>query len=358
MDKEILLTKDFFKDQELNYAFDNLTKVLNREMIVSYMQYLIDNKKPFSVCLCDVDNFKNVNDNYGHLVGDVVLVKLSEKLVDVVGNEGVVGRYGGDEFMIILEGITEYNDVWRICHNINLALPQIVFDNIEELSITITNGISRFPQDGKNYEEILSTADKALYRGKMKGRNCFIIYVAAKHANILLKSNNDSTLSSMDLINQVMNIIMCDKPLKDNIKALIKYFSSSIMMEHICIETEGNMYFSTVHSLSKVKSFNYIPVDEYRNHMNSSGIVYINNRKTVLQVGSVKFHKELMASKVMSTMAVSIQCHNKFYGIIRADSANIARIWQAGEMDLFLIAAKLIGFILYKNNLELDEILK
>ena len=191
----------------------------------------------------------------------------------------------------------------------------------------------------------------------MKGRNCFIIYVAAKHANILLKSNNDSTLSSMDLINQVMNIVMCDKPLNENIKMLVKYFSSSIMMEHICVETNDHMYLSTVHTLSKVKSFNYISVDEYRNHMNSSGIVFINNRKTVLQIGSVKFHKMLLESKVMSTMAVAIQYQNQFYGIIRADSANIARIWQAGEMDLFLVAAKLIGYILYQKNKTLDDIL-
>ena len=189
MNIDKLNSLSYFKEQDLEFAFDGLTKVLNREMITSYLSYLIQNKQVFTVCLCDIDNFKSVNDNYGHMLGDEILQIMAENIEQTVGDKGVVGRYGGDEFMIILEGITEYNDVWEVCHKMNVSAGRIKYEKAEELNVTLTTGISRYPIDGQTYEELIGKADRALYRGKMKGRNCFIIYLAAKHSNILIEPN-------------------------------------------------------------------------------------------------------------------------------------------------------------------------
>ena len=110
--KEVLKDNPFFKNQNLDYAFDSLTKVLNREIISSYVRYLIQENIPFSICLADIDNFKYVNDTYGHMMGDQVLYEFAQKIVASVGEKCVVGRYGGDEFMIIATGISEYQDIW------------------------------------------------------------------------------------------------------------------------------------------------------------------------------------------------------------------------------------------------------
>ena len=165
MNLEKLSTIEYFKDLDSQYAFDGLTKVLSREMITNYLAYMVQSKKPFTVCLCDVDNFKSVNDNYGHMLGDEILPKIAESIENTVGNKGVVGRYGGDEFMIILDGMTEYNDVWEVCHKINVTAGRLKYEKAEELNVTLTTGISRYPIDGQTYEELLSKADRALYRG-------------------------------------------------------------------------------------------------------------------------------------------------------------------------------------------------
>lgn len=136
MNNEKLSSIEFFNNQDLEFAFDGLTKVLSREMITSYLSYLIQNKKTFTVCLCDVDNFKSVNDNYGHMLGDEILQILAANIEKTVGNKGVVGRYGGDEFMIILDGITEYNDVWEVCHRINVSAGKLKYEKAEELNVT------------------------------------------------------------------------------------------------------------------------------------------------------------------------------------------------------------------------------
>ena len=357
MINEKLSSIEFFNNQDLEFAFDGLTKVLSREMITSYLSYLIQNKKTFTVCLCDVDNFKSVNDNYGHMLGDEILQILAENIEKTVGNKGVVGRYGGDEFMIILDGITEYNDVWEVCHKINVSAGKLKYEKAEELNVTLTTGIVRYPIDGQTYEELLSKADRALYRGKMKGRNCFIIYLAAKHANILIEPNKEKLYSSMEMLSRVFNILNAGDDLKRNIKSAIQYLSSYLMIDHICLQSMSKICVEQIHSLSVVKEFEFIDNDLIFREMNSSGLFFLNARKTLMQTGSTTLHALLKNQQIYSFLSFKIESNGKQYGIIRADSTNI-KVWQAAEMDLFVVAAKLIGVLLDKANTDLDELFK
>ena len=137
---------DFFKNQDLQYAFDGLTKVLNREMISSYLAYLVQAKSPFTVCLCDVDNFKSVNDNYGHMLGDEILQIIAADIENTIGLKGVVGRYGGDEFMIILDGIITYFVPYYM-YKLNIFYPMLMpmraLTTKEALKTSIQNGLTR-----------------------------------------------------------------------------------------------------------------------------------------------------------------------------------------------------------------------
>ncbi|MGM9969918.1 MAG: GGDEF domain-containing protein [Anaeroplasma sp.] len=357
MNTEKLEKIDFFHGQNLQYAFDSLTKVLNREMITAYLAYLIQNKCPFTVALCDIDNFKNVNDNYGHMTGDEVLAIFADHIENSVGEKGVVGRYGGDEFMVILEGITEYNDVWCVFHTINVNASKLSFPNVDDLNVTLTTGISRYPLDASTYEELLETADKALYRGKKKGRNCFIIYLAAKHSKILLKSDKEKTFSSMDMLATIFKILTLDRSLKQNIESILQYFSSYLMLDHLCIESPNKVCKEIIHPLCKNNSFEFIPIDLFIKEMNGNGLFFVNNRRTLIQISSKDLHVELKNQSIMSSLAIKIECNDFTYGILRIDACN-GRIWQSAEMDLFVVAARLIGLLLYKANTTLNDLFK
>ena len=89
----------FFKDK-LDKV-DELTKVFKRDVIVSYVEKLISENIPFDISILDVDNFKYVNDGYGHLVGDKALIEIAKRIEELLGDQGVVGRYGGDEFIMV-----------------------------------------------------------------------------------------------------------------------------------------------------------------------------------------------------------------------------------------------------------------
>lgn len=356
MNIEKLKSLEFFKDQDLQYAFDGLTKVLTREMITSYLAYMVQSKKPFTVCLSDVDSFKSVNDNYGHMLGDEILQVIGAEIEKTIGDKGVVGRYGGDEFMIIFEGMTEYNDVWEVCHNINVSVGRLKYEKAEELYVTLTSGISRFPIDGQTYEELLSKADRALYRGKMKGRNCFIIFLAAKHSNIMIQNNKEKLYSSMEMIARVFNILTAGDDLKRNIKSVIQYLSSYLMIDHICVQSSNKICVDQVHALSVIKDFEFIDNELIYREMNSSGLFFLNARKTLVQTGSLNLHSQLKNQQIFGLLAFKIEA-NGAKGVLRADSTNI-KVWTPAEMDLFVVTAKLISVLLTKNGLTLDDLFK
>ena len=357
MELEKLQEMEFFKDQDLAYAFDGLTKVLDREMILNYARFLIKKKIPFTICLADIDNFKNVNDGYGHMMGDIVLARFAKHINDIVADRGVVGRYGGDEFMMILPNITEYNDVWSICHEINMKTNEVKFDRAEDLFIILTTGISRYPIDGRDFDTLLATADKALYRGKMKGRNCFIIYLAAKHAQIMLKTDTEKSYTSMEMLSRVMNIMTKNKDIKANIDSVLRFFISYLQEDHCAIECDTKTCAEAKHVLCTTGNFRHIDPKLTRREMNSYGLMFLNNTKTLLLINSKPLYEELKEQNILSLFSFDIKYGDKVYGVLRVDSPN-QRVWQAKEMDLFTVAAKLIAYELYNQNTTLEELYK
>ncbi len=347
----------FFKDINLQYAFDCLTKVLNRKIITSYVEYLVETKTPFTLCLSDLDNFKNVNDSYGHMFGDEVLETFAETICKTVGDKGIVGRYGGDEFLIVLPNINEYDEVWQICHSLNVNVGHIKYEKVPELITTCTTGISRYPIDGAEYDEIFTTVDKALYRGKSKGRNCFIIYLASKHANISIEKIRENQYNSMEMLTRVFDIITADKNVTKSFSNLLQYLSTYLIIDSISLDSHKKTKLEFIHPQCKTKEFGFVEPSLYEIEMNSFGMFYLNSRKSLLQINQPKLFNELKEKNIYAIAAVKIICNGSDYGLIIAKSTN-NRIWQPFELDLLVVAAKLIGQVLFYNNITLDDIEK
>lgn len=155
---------------------DELTGVFNRRFINERLPAALHssklNNKPLSVMMLDIDHFKLINDKYGHLAGDAVLVQFSKLLKNRVESEiGWVARYGGDEFLILLNGISA-DDAFNIAKDLREQICENTFiykDNIIEVRVSI--GVY-FCDDSKiTPEEVINNVDKKLYLAKEKGRN-------------------------------------------------------------------------------------------------------------------------------------------------------------------------------------------
>lgn len=153
---------------------DSLTGILNHTSILQHLDLEIDRAlrqhSNLAFIMIDIDYFKKVNDTYGHPAGDLVLKKLASMLETQLRKFDSIGRYGGEEFAIILPH-TDKEQALEICNRLRTNFSELVFHcNEESFSVTFSAGISFFPGTN-NLKDLVQNADQALYKAKLNGRN-------------------------------------------------------------------------------------------------------------------------------------------------------------------------------------------
>jgi len=159
---------------------DALTGLYNRRFMDDALQRELAraNREEQSVCvlMLDVDHFKNFNDTYGHEAGDQVLVMLGNLLLTNVRESDFACRYGGEEFVVILPGVS-VEDGWHRAEHLRLEFVSRGSQS-EALRATVSIGLAAFPQHGLNGDELLRAADNAMYAAKNAGRNCVRVAIS------------------------------------------------------------------------------------------------------------------------------------------------------------------------------------
>ncbi len=170
-----LILRDITEDVRLS-TIDSLTNIFNKRFINEFLMKEIERSRrsnhKFSIVICDMDDFKSINDTYGHLSGDIVLKSFAEIITATIRNLDVVGRYGGDEFMIILPEAasdTAFGIIDRLRHEIENHEMTVHKNN--KVKITASFGIATFPDDGMSSDDLLISSDERLYKAKSYGKN-------------------------------------------------------------------------------------------------------------------------------------------------------------------------------------------
>ncbi|MBQ7159473.1 MAG: GGDEF domain-containing protein [Treponema sp.] len=163
---------------------DALTQVYNKKTITAYVEHRFKAKlnDSFALVIVDLDHFKPVNDMYGHLAGDRVLARAAAKIKEVVGGDGVVGRFGGDEFMLLLNGVENVQILRGMLRALLVQIEKEFLGNFEGIDLTCSIGAAVYPANGETYDELFRKADFCLYRAKDKGRNRYVFFRDDLHA--------------------------------------------------------------------------------------------------------------------------------------------------------------------------------
>ncbi len=158
---------------------DALTGIANRVLFVERLNHAVCERKPFAVCVFDLDRFKLINDSLGHGAGDALLKHVAARLLSIVRSTDMVARAGGDEFLLLLRNLSSAEEIEALIARWMSSLSQPYRLTGLELHVSPSIGIARYPNDGTGAEELLARADEAMYFAKRSGRKTFRFFDAS-----------------------------------------------------------------------------------------------------------------------------------------------------------------------------------
>jgi len=171
--------------------FDSLTGLPNRFLSLDRLKQLLHkakrNNKLVAVLFLDLDDFKKVNDSLGHDTGDQLLIKAAERLSHQLRSGDTVGRLGGDEFIVLLGGLNKQEEVQHIAHNLLKQFRKAFNVDDREFILTLSIGISIYPDDALSSSDLLQKADVAMYHSKSQGRNTYTYFTAQMNQDLTRK---------------------------------------------------------------------------------------------------------------------------------------------------------------------------
>jgi diguanylate cyclase (GGDEF)-like protein/PAS domain S-box-containing protein len=178
-------------EQQLAYqaTHDALTGVSNRSALLLQLDELLVYARryqvPCWVAFLDLDRFKQINDRFGHRAGDTLLAAITTRLRQLLRQDDIIGRYGGDEFILVLRGGADSILTPQLLERIMQVVCEPVEVDGHALQVTCSLGIAAFPDDGDSGRILLERADAAMYRAKESGRNLYQLYNGEIHARLL-----------------------------------------------------------------------------------------------------------------------------------------------------------------------------
>lgn len=250
------------------------TDLLNKKAITNYARKLIDKRvgHKVTIAIIDIDDFKSVNDTYGHMFGDEVLRDVAGILKNTVGRNGLCGRIGGDEMFIVMEHLEDDESIRTVFRTIKNNVSWLYHNDPRNINkITCSIGAASYPDDAKDLDTLFSIADKMLYLAKEKGKNRYIIYRPDLHERYILGENPTATTEKvfykyrkLRIVNNFIQQYICHYKSK---KECLEMVMSAFEMDSIFLY---DMYAGTRYVLSGnvpeyeengefLKEDNYIP---------------------------------------------------------------------------------------------------
>lgn len=345
------------KEREIDkIGRDALTGLLSKESIVKYATTLINKKPDFfvNIVVIDVDNFKLINDNFGHLFGDEIIKAVSSTIEEIVNGRGVVGRFGGDEFVIVFSGFNDNMELRSYLRAIRMTIAEKFKGVKGEVDLSVSMGTAKYPTDGSSYEELFENADNCLYIAKKKGKNRYIIYdEVVSTANFEKKDKQnigviESREKLADVVCGIFDILL--KKRKEGIEEVIGIFGKYRDLSRIVLffgkELERVALWGDKRYV--YDDAKYIYKGSYLTNFNSNGVFVIHSSASIEGKNS-EVYSDFSAQRIYSAVQCLIRDDKgDVIGFISFEKSFQRKGWTENEIYNFTIISHLIGEILKK----------
>ncbi len=330
--------------------YDPGTGLFNKRAIYDLTVGLMHNRsiKSLTFAIIDLDNFKYVNDTFGHHFGDEVLKKTADIIKEAVGENGLCGRIGGDEMFIVLENMKDRNQIRSILRDIRSNVEWSYKGIKDDLEISCSIGAATYPIDGKNYDDVFNLADKMLYLAKEKGRNRYIMYIPELHSKYVA-GTGEAISNRYDLIrenqtllvNELMENILINRNM--TINEIGEMIGHNFSLEDISIFTGENFERKAIFGILQDAHINtkVFEVDRFNDIFNANNVFVIDNVNTIRGKAPM-LYVEMIKAKICASVIYCLGGVKKPFGYIFYNKSKFAKKWTSSEIAYLTIIAKII----------------
>lgn len=349
---------------------DSLTKLLNkhagRKQAEEYFSRFPDGVSS-AMMIIDLDNFKQVNDQYGHLFGDAVLTKVAREIKKLFRNQDIVSRIGGDEFLVLMRGVADRKLVESRCQRLLNMFRAVLQDQKVKLPLSCSIGIALSPEHGKTYYELFNRADQALYWAKAKGKNNFVIYdekdekhgfrqATASAVNNRIDSDEEPGLADDNLVRYAFQRLYGSKNVERSVNDILELVGRKMNVSRVYVfeNSDDNRFCSNtfewcnegitpeIGNLQKISYETDIP--NYEDNFDEQGIFYCPDINDL-----PKQTYDIVAPQgIKSMLHCAIRDGGVFRGYIGFDECVEQRYWTKEQIQTLTYFSEMLSLFLLK----------
>ena len=338
---------------------DYLTGVLTKAEITNLAINTIDVKKTPNVTLAiiDIDFFKKVNDVHGHMMGDEVLKAVASIIKNEVRDGGLVGRFGGDEFLVIFYDAYDMENMRERLRSIKngVASSTIKSENGEDISVTLSIGCAAYPKDADNYEDLFFLADFGLYRAKEKGRNRYIIYGKDKHGTLEEIKNTKMTVNTLnsrgDMSPAELTCAMMDKVYTGqnySLDTLLDDIAVNMNIQRVMLYAGANHELAGMAGGSRLSKAtieatkDYLDMPELQKMYDDTGMIVLDNTRK-FESTSTALYEKLTAQSIISFVHIRFKDKSGTDAVLSLEFVKNIMNWNRSHLPYYRLLAKLLS---------------
>lgn len=348
---------------------DALTKLLNKASAQQAVVDYLEHRKPGALdamLILDLDNFKSVNDSYGHLYGDAVLTHVGNTLRSLFRSRDIIGRIGGDEFLILLKDLTNISVVHERCELLVTTFQKQLSNLMPELSVSTSVGAALAPEHGTTWADLFRHADEALYGAKNKGKSQYKIFNpqdsyqafmnVAGHTRI--DSDDQATPHEDTLVRQVFHNLYASTDLEASIKEVLTFVGTHFNVSRVYIfenNAENTHCKNTfewcnagiepqIQNLTSVSYADDVP--SWKSCFNDRGILYSSD----IQSLAPDLRDILESQGIKSILHCAIMDQGVFRGVVGFDDCNSNHFWTREQISTLQFLAEVLSVFLLKRH--------
>ena len=348
-------------------ARDPLTKLYNRKASRSKIDAYLAERKPSeqaALLVIDLDNFKDVNDRYGHMYGDAVLSQASVAISSFFRGNDIISRIGGDEFLILMKDIPGPALVEARCRDLIAAVQRLQHKESAVPLLSCSVGVALVPEHGTTYQDLFQRADRALYSAKTQNKGCFVFYdqehsTPFPYSAPVVKNDAASPVftSTANLIRHVFDRFCESGDVEATVQSVLELAGRQVNASRAYIfenDPENRFCSNTFEWCGEgvspqLENLQHISYEKellnYHEHFNERGIFYCNDVTTLPEPQRTI----LMEQHIKSLLQCSIRDNGVFRGFVGFDECQDHRLWTQEQIDLLALLSQMLSLFLLKN---------